>query len=238
MASSLSAQRRRVRIVEHDEIDIAGIVELEGAHLAHGEHDVAAALLRLRRIGGLEPAARARPRAAESAPRRRPAVSATSVSARVARITGQTPPISANAMSSAASAFIRRSSRIASASSLVAATALPAFASNSARCSSGSELSSDSSRSGSAAARSQRYGEPSARPSSRASTFGAAAIRRFSALPAALSPDLRQPFGDAACAALRSVSRGASVSAERQRLCRLFAAAWCFFRGGPGHALS
>ncbi len=54
----LVGERRRVRVVEYDQIDIARIVELEGAHLAHGEHDVAAALLRLRRIGGLEPATR------------------------------------------------------------------------------------------------------------------------------------------------------------------------------------
>ena len=40
-------QRRRIAVVEHDQIDIARIVELEGAHLAHGEHDVAAALLGL-----------------------------------------------------------------------------------------------------------------------------------------------------------------------------------------------
>jgi len=38
-------ERGRGRIVEHDEIDIAGIVELERAHLAHGKDDVAAALL-------------------------------------------------------------------------------------------------------------------------------------------------------------------------------------------------
>ena len=34
-------QRRAFGIVKHDEIDIAGIVELSGALLAHGEHDIA-----------------------------------------------------------------------------------------------------------------------------------------------------------------------------------------------------
>ena len=45
---------RRLGIVEHDQIDIARVVELECAHLAHGEHDVTAALLGLRRIARLE----------------------------------------------------------------------------------------------------------------------------------------------------------------------------------------
>ena len=41
----LVGQRRRIAVVEYDQIDIARIIELEGAHLAHGKHDVAAALL-------------------------------------------------------------------------------------------------------------------------------------------------------------------------------------------------
>ncbi len=44
-------ERGRVLVVEHDEIDIARIVELERAHLAHRERDITAALLRLRGIG-------------------------------------------------------------------------------------------------------------------------------------------------------------------------------------------
>ena len=44
-------QRRRAGIEEHDEIDIAGIVELAGAVLAEGEHDEAAARSRIVRIG-------------------------------------------------------------------------------------------------------------------------------------------------------------------------------------------
>ena len=43
-------ERWRVSVVEHDEVDIAGIVELAGAHLAHRQHDVAASDLRLRRL--------------------------------------------------------------------------------------------------------------------------------------------------------------------------------------------
>ncbi len=43
-------QGRRRRVVEHDEIDVARVVELERAHLAHRQHDVAAADLRLRLV--------------------------------------------------------------------------------------------------------------------------------------------------------------------------------------------
>ena len=39
---------RRRCVVENDEIDVARVVELVGAHLAHGQHDVAAAVLRAR----------------------------------------------------------------------------------------------------------------------------------------------------------------------------------------------
>ena len=45
-------------VVKHDDVDIARIVELERAHLAHGEHGVARALLRLLRIAQLELALR------------------------------------------------------------------------------------------------------------------------------------------------------------------------------------
>jgi hypothetical protein len=84
------------------------------------------------------------------------AVSATSVSARAACITGQTPPMSASAIKSAASAFIRRKSRMAAASSLAAAAALPDFAKSSVRRTPGSASRIASSRSGSAEANSQR----------------------------------------------------------------------------------
>ena len=49
-------QRRRIGIVEHDEVDIARVVQLEGTLLAHGQHRVAAALRRPRRIGKRKPA--------------------------------------------------------------------------------------------------------------------------------------------------------------------------------------
>ena len=44
-------KRRRFRVVEDDEIDVAGIVELERAHLAERQHDVAAVDFRGGRIG-------------------------------------------------------------------------------------------------------------------------------------------------------------------------------------------
>ena len=65
----LVGERGRIRIVEDDEIDIAGVVELERAHLAHRQHDVAATLLGRLPVGGLEPAARHR--LAEQEPHRR-----------------------------------------------------------------------------------------------------------------------------------------------------------------------
>jgi hypothetical protein len=51
-------QGRRIRIVENDQIDIAGVVELIGSHLAHGENDGAAADLRRSLVDRLELAAR------------------------------------------------------------------------------------------------------------------------------------------------------------------------------------
>ena len=77
------------------------------------------------------------------------AASASSVSACAVRITGQTPPISASAISKAASAFMRRSSRIASASSLFTAAAWPWSLRSAAKCCSGFARSSRRSRSGS-----------------------------------------------------------------------------------------
>jgi hypothetical protein len=180
-----------------------------------------------------------RPRAAASRSMKRTAartaVSASSVTACVTCITGQTPPISAKAMSSAASAFMRRNSRIASDSSLEAATALSAFASSSARCASGVELSSTSSRSGSATARSHRNDEPSARPSSSPSSFGASAMRRLSVLPAALRPISVSHPATRVCAALRSISRGASASASTSVLSS-FADGLFFLRTGRAMA--
>ena len=93
-----------IGIEKYDEIDVAGIIQLEGAHLAHGEHDVAAALLGFGGSAGLS-----RPRAAASASRKRTAAERPCRRVRSARrstrITGHTPPISASAISSAASAL-------------------------------------------------------------------------------------------------------------------------------------
>ena len=44
------SERRSRRIEKNDEIDVARIIELEGAHLAHGEHDVARSLFGMRGI--------------------------------------------------------------------------------------------------------------------------------------------------------------------------------------------
>ena len=47
-------ERRCVRVVEHDQVDIAGVVQFERPALAHGKNDVAAALLGIGRIRDLE----------------------------------------------------------------------------------------------------------------------------------------------------------------------------------------
>ena len=47
-------QRRRVGIEQHDEVDVARIIELARTHLAHGEHHIAGADLRTRGIGRRE----------------------------------------------------------------------------------------------------------------------------------------------------------------------------------------
>ena len=54
--STFAQQALRLGIEEDDEVDVAGIVELAGALLAHGEDDVAAVLARHRRIGERKPA--------------------------------------------------------------------------------------------------------------------------------------------------------------------------------------
>ena len=74
----------------------------------------------------------------------------------VARVIGHTPPMSASAINSAASAFMRRSTRITSASSRVAAIAHFASAMISVKRRSGSASSSASKRCGAARTRSHR----------------------------------------------------------------------------------
>ena len=84
------------RIEEHDQIDVARKVELAGAHLAHRQHDTAGSGLGI--VPG--PAATSCPRRdrlaqADSARRRRPRCRQRRSARAVTRITGQTPPISA-----------------------------------------------------------------------------------------------------------------------------------------------
>ena len=132
MRSSISCTRSRVRrtkkacgstpgasadavaVVEDDEIDVARIVELAGAVLAHGEHDVAD-----RRDAAVASCASHWPRAAASRNRKptapSSAASAHSVSAAVTVSTGHTPARSASAVSSATSVLNTRRARMASA---------------------------------------------------------------------------------------------------------------------------
>ena len=102
-AASIAARR----VVEHDEIDVARIVELARAHLAHGEHDVAAAASG--RAGSAGRSGRARRVGEEMAHRGADRRIGELGQRRVTRIIGHTPPMSASAISSAASAFMRRS---------------------------------------------------------------------------------------------------------------------------------
>ena len=85
------------------------------------------------------------------------------MSAWAACITGHAPPISASAINNAPSAFIRRSCRIAPASSLLTAAASPWSVRSDAKCCSGFARNNRRNRSGSRAVKSQRYGELSAR---------------------------------------------------------------------------
>ena len=51
-------QRGGSRIEEHDQVDVAGIIQFARAHLAHGKHDQTASLLRPVEIRGVDAAAR------------------------------------------------------------------------------------------------------------------------------------------------------------------------------------
>ena len=51
-------QRRRCGIEKHDQIDVAGVVQFARAHLAHREHDQAAAVLGPVEVGRQQPPAR------------------------------------------------------------------------------------------------------------------------------------------------------------------------------------
>ena len=113
--STPSGIARGLRIVEHDEVDVAGIVEFARAVLAEREHDQPAMGLD---VVGVRRRASAGPRRAARRSRKRSAAataaSAKRVSASVVATTSQTPPMSASAISSAASRLARRSARIAS----------------------------------------------------------------------------------------------------------------------------
>ena len=102
-------------------------------------------------------------------------------------ITGQIPPMSASAINSAASDFMRRRRRMTSASASAAAIARVASVRISSKRRAGSAWSSETSRSGSARASSQRYREPSARLMTSPSSMGWAASSWVSDFPAAVS---------------------------------------------------
>ena len=65
----IGRERGRCGIEEHDQVDVAGIIQLARAHLAHGEHDQAAAVLGMIGIGR-----RCRPRATSCRSRKRSAI--------------------------------------------------------------------------------------------------------------------------------------------------------------------
>ena len=99
------------RVVEHDQVDVARIVELARAMLAERQHDHAGAILTSGASGSsAKSPARAclRRRKARAA---RTAASAKRVNASVASTTSQTPPMSASAIKSADSRLARRSAR-------------------------------------------------------------------------------------------------------------------------------
>ena len=187
-ASPSSASDLRVRVVEHDEVDIARIVELVGAHLAHRQHDVARAVFRLRGIARLEAAA-ARGVAQQKADR---------CADRGIRQFGQRAGGAHHRPGAADVGERDQQRRLGLQLAQERASPRPRSSSPAPRVRPGEAARRDArpgsasrirtSRAGSAAIRSQRYGEPSAMPVSSASTLGEAAIRRLTDLPASLRP--------------------------------------------------
>ena len=57
----IGCQRRRVGIEKYDQIDVAGIIQLASAHLAHGEYDQTAVVLRGIEVRRQQPASRSFP---------------------------------------------------------------------------------------------------------------------------------------------------------------------------------
>ena len=99
---------------------------------------------------------------------------------------------------------------------------------------SGSALSSDSNRAGSATARSQRYGEPSDSPSEERFNFRRGSEQALQRLAIGAPPDFRQPLGNAGLRRL-AVRQAWSIADRRgERLSRPSAAGLIFFLpGGP-----
>ena len=114
MAPGRAASRSFFRVVEDDQVDVAGIVQLARAVFAHAEHDVAALLLpaRLGRRG--RTCLAAWPPSAGSGSRRRAGRRRPRESAAVTWLTSQTPPRSASAVTRARRRLASRSSFIAS----------------------------------------------------------------------------------------------------------------------------
>ena len=127
-----TAPRRRqaspTRVEEDDEVDVARIVELARAELAHAEDDPAGAAVRRVRIGERRAARPRPPRASRKRAAAPTAASAKAVSASVTSTTSQTPPRSARRTSSAIS-----SGRAGGAHQLRLVLLAPAAAASSAR---------------------------------------------------------------------------------------------------------
>ena len=211
-------QRRRGRVVEHDQVDVARIVELEGAHLAHGEHDVAAALLRTRWIGRLEPAAA--DGIAQQEAHRRADGGVGEFGQRARRPHHRPDPADVGERDQ------QRRLRLHAAKQphrlgfvLGGGDRLRGLRQQRREMLVGIGVEhGQQAAAGSAVARSQRNGEPSARPASSASSFGEAAIRRLSALPASLRPISPSHSATRARAALRRDQPRRIDDGERERL--------------------
>ena len=103
------AQADARQIVEDDQVDVGGVVELEGTVLAHRQYDIAIGLAR-------QPiAATQAPGGTRSARRRRRQHRRPATDACATVMTGQTPPRSHRAVSSATAFLKTRKARIASA---------------------------------------------------------------------------------------------------------------------------
>ena len=111
IAAAVCGRRMRTprRVVEHDQVDVARVVQLAAAELAHAQHDEAGPSRR--RVAGRRARARRRRRAARSwsSIARADRGPAKAESAAVTRSSGHSPAMSASAMASAAPARAARS---------------------------------------------------------------------------------------------------------------------------------